>query len=181
MNNCNISKSNDDHFTNKTIKKDCPQIYPKLNTVISKVNQKEEDEKIVPLEICISNAAYYHYVDLIYRAKSLIGDDLLSFMEDKSEQEVKVLLNVPDIVNNLRSTFLNKCHYGMIPRPLNAFMLYRNHQIQILKSSPFYSIFRQQDINKCIGILWKEETAEIIKTFKHKQNIHEIIYQYMYV
>jgi len=189
--NSSSSSSSSNGTTHKT---QYPEIFPKSKYIVCTGEKGDDDnKKTTSIDICISNTKYNYYLNLIYTAKCLTGEDLLHFMMGQSVRDISVLLKDTGITQNLRDLFLKNafstslgngrgCIGRRIPRPLNAFMLYKQYHIRQLQSSSLlYTKCHHQNLNQWIGELWKMEKAEIIEMYRYQQEIYKIIHQHMYV
>ncbi|KAK4702280.1 hypothetical protein P7C70_g3944, partial [Phenoliferia sp. Uapishka_3] len=78
------------------------------------------------------------------------------------------------------SSHAKKKPAGHVPRPPNAWILYRSQSIQKLKEDPAFEKMRQPDISKIVGRLWREETDEVKQWYQHKAECKKAEHKNMY-
>jgi len=115
------------------------------------------------------------------------GKDLLNFLEDRSKEEVERILDYDSsILERLRDQFIStgfknkKKPVGSneIPRPLNAFMIYRRHMIEQL--NPYHLKVKYNDMHADIAKYWHNEPQEVKNQYKLKSNIHVLIHSKLF-
>eukprot|EP00833_Pecoramyces_ruminatium_P017287 jgi/Orpsp1_1/1191319/evm.model.d7180000084934.1 len=125
----------------------------------------------------------HEVMSLYHKISGLDGKAMLNILEDRSQEEVEQLLQFdPSLLDRLRDQFLSAAFRNKkrpagsneIPRPLNAFMIYRRHMIEQL--NPYHMKVKYNDMHTDIAKYWHQEPQEVKDQYKKKSIIHGLIH-----
>lgn len=169
---------NNDNSSNNsnTVQQPMPNINLTTNININ-INKDCRSIPVFPVNVDADFMNLYHKVSV------LDSREMLNFLEDLSKEEVERILDYdPSLLERLRDQFIStgfknkKKAVGSneIPRPLNAFMIYRRHMIEQL--NPYHLKVKYNDMHTDIAKYWHKEPQEVKNQYKSKSNIHCLIH-----
>eukprot|EP00833_Pecoramyces_ruminatium_P016221 jgi/Orpsp1_1/1190253/evm.model.d7180000077734.1 len=167
---CNIDYKHLGTSTNISLKKNM-NVYNTINLN----NTIKEDRTFIPLE--------EELMKFYLKIKELDSKAMLNCLEDRSKKEVDRILNYdPYLLERLRDQFISSgfktkkktVGYNDIPRPLNAFMIYRRHMTEQL--NPNHLKVKYNCMNTEIAKYWHKEPQEVKNQYKSKSEIHCLIH-----
>lgn len=138
----------------------------------------QEEVRAIP-----SYSMEVEFMTLYQQVVMLDGKAMLNFLEDRTPEEVERILDYdPSLLERLRGQFIGtsfknkkkKSGCNEIPRPLNAFMVYRRHMIERL--NPYHLKVKYNDMHMDIAKYWHNESKEVKDRYMMKSKIHGIIH-----
>ena len=128
--------------------------------------------RLINISDRIGAAAQVLHDDLMDATRILPPSDHLGALPRFTPYEQDNMLSIPDAVNGnspaarIKAAKIVKARLAKVPRPANAFILYRQVKHQVIKSSQ--PTTHNNEISKIVGRMWAAEEPHVKNYFQRK-------------